>query len=229
MLGSGNGRQFPIAASSDTLPFDASSDMPRHDSNLHGSVPDKAPTALLLIDVINDLDFPGGKAFLRFALPAAKRIAHLADRARAAKVPVIYVNDNFGRWQSDFREQVRHCLEDNVPGAPLVKLLVPQEQDYFVLKPMHSGFFSTSLDILLAHLHVSTLVLAGFAADICVLYTANDAFMRDFDLVIAQDCVASEAKSAKETALKQMQHHLEATVRMSHQIRFPRKRGRTKA
>src|SRR6187431_755232 len=108
--------------------------MARKDPTLHGSAPDTAPTVLLLIDVINDLDFPGGRAYLRFALPAVRRIARLAARARKAGVPVIYVIDNFGRWQSDFREQVRHCREDGVPGAPLAELLPPQKQDYFVLK-----------------------------------------------------------------------------------------------
>jgi nicotinamidase-related amidase len=202
--------------------------MARRKSAPHGNAPDKSSIALLLIDVINDLDFPGGEAYLRLALPAARRIVHLAERARAAGVPVIYVNDNFGRWQSDFREQVRHCLEDGVPGAPLAELLSPKEEDYFVLKPMHSGFFSSSLDILLDHLHVKTLVLAGFAADICVLYTANDAFMRGFDLVIVRDCVASEAKSAKEAALKQMQRHLKAKIKASASIRFPDVQSRAK-
>jgi nicotinamidase-related amidase len=181
---------------------------------------------LLLIDVINALDFPGGRAYLRLALPAARRIARLAERARQARVPVVYVNDNFGRWQSDFREQVRHCLEDGVPGAPLARLLSPQKDDYFVLKPKHSGFFSSSLDILLAHLGAETLVLAGFATDICVLYTANDAFMRDYKLVVARDCVAAESKRAHEIALSQMKQHLDASLKESARIRFRRERRR---
>jgi nicotinamidase-related amidase len=196
--------------------------MARRNASLHGSAPDKAPIALLLIDVINAIDFPGGEDLLRPALRAARKIAKLAERARRANVPVIYVNDNFGRWQSDFREQVRHCREDGVPGAPLAELLAPRETDYFVLKPKHSGFFSSSLDILLEHLEVHTLVLTGFATDICVLYTANDAYMRDYDLVIARDCVAAESPEANRAALKQMEHHLRATLRDSSRIRFPR-------
>jgi nicotinamidase-related amidase len=196
----------------------------KRDSTLHGSAPDKADTVLLLIDVINDLDFPGGKAYLRYVLPAARRIARLAERARRARIPVVYVNDNFGRWQSDFRELVRHCREDGVPGAPLAELLPPQSEDYFVLKPKHSGFFSSSLDILLAHLGARTLILSGFAGDICVLYTANDAFMRDYKLVIARDCVASESRIANAQALKQMEHHLDATLKASTRIRFRRPR-----
>jgi nicotinamidase-related amidase len=178
------------------------------------------PVALLLIDVINDLDFPRGHQLLRYALPAARRIAALKKRARKAGVPVIYVNDNFGRWQSDFRGQVRHCLQDGMPGSPLVQLLIPDAEDYFVLKPKHSGFYSTSLEVLLSHLGVKTLVIVGFAANICVLYTANDAYMRDFRLKVPFDCVASETPEANRAALQQMKEHLRADVRRSTQVRF---------
>lgn len=193
-------------------------------SSLHGSAPDQSPVVLLLIDVINDLDFPNGTRLLRHALPAARRIAALKERAHRCGVPVIYVNDNFGKWRSDFREQVRHCFDDGVSGSALAKLLMPTEKDYFVLKPKHSGFCSTSLDLLLKHLGTSTLVLTGFAGDICVLYTANDAFMRDFKLVIARDCVASESKRANTNALNQMKHHLDAVVKDSRRISFPKHR-----
>jgi nicotinamidase-related amidase len=189
-------------------------------SKTRKSAPDHSSVALLLIDVINDLDFPEADQLLRYALPAARRIQELRRRAVKAGVPVIYVNDNFGRWRSDFREQVRHCIHDGVPGSALASLLLPGEQDYFVLKPKHSGFFSTTLDLLLKHLGVRTLILTGFAADICVLYTANDAFMRDFKLIIARDCVASETKRATTNALNQMKKHLDADVKDSRQIRF---------
>jgi nicotinamidase-related amidase len=113
------------------------------------SAPDKSDVALLLIDVINDLDFPEGDQLLRHALPMARQIATLKRRARAEGIPVIYVNDNFGRWRSDFSAQVEHCLEDGVCGKPVAELLRPAKDDYFVLKPKHSGFFSTTLDTLL--------------------------------------------------------------------------------
>ncbi|RBP47781.1 nicotinamidase-related amidase [Roseimicrobium gellanilyticum] len=190
--------------------------------SLQGGSPEKASVALLLIDVINDLDFPNGPKLLHHALPAARRIAALKKRIRKSGVPVIYVNDNFGRWQSDFRGQVRHCLQDGAPGAAMVRLLLPEPEDYFVLKPKHSGFFSTSLEILLKHLGVKTLVLTGFAADICVLYTANDAYMRDYSLIVPHDCVASETRDASRVALQQMKHHLHADIRHSSRLRLRR-------
>lgn len=193
----------------------------RRSAGLSSSGPTKgSPVALVLIDVVNDLDFPKGHKLLEHALPAARRIAALKRRARAARVPTIYVNDNFGRWQSDFRGQIRHCLQDGMPGSPLVQLLLPEPEDYFVLKPKHSGFYSTSLDVLLSHLGVRALILVGFAADICVLYTANDAYMRDYHLVVPSDCVASETREACRGALQQMKQQLRADIRRSAHVRF---------
>ena len=118
--------------------------MPAKNEDLHGNVPDKAEVALLLIDVINDLEFEDGEKLLKFALPMAEKIAELKRRALSAGVPVIYVNDNFGRWQSDFNKILEHCLEGDVRGRPLAEQLRPGKDDYFVLKPKHSGFFSTT-------------------------------------------------------------------------------------
>ena len=184
--------------------------MPAKNEDLHGNVPDKAEVALLLIDVINDLEFDNGEELLKHALPMAEKIAELKKRARQTDIPIIYVNDNFGKWQSDFNKLLKHCLEDNVRGKPLAEMLRPEEDDYFVLKPKHSGFFSTTLDTLLDYLKARTLILTGVAANICVLFTANDAYMRDFNLVIPKDCVASNTAEDNEHALKLMEQVLKA-------------------
>ena len=186
--------------------------MLEHNADLHGSVPDTAKVALILIDVINDLEFPGAEQLLAHALPMAHRLAALKRRAKAARIPVIYVNDNFGRWQSDFTKLVAHCLTDGVRGRPVAKLLQPESDDYFVLKPKHSGFFSTTLDTLLRYLGAQTLILTGMAGNICVLFTANDAYMRDYGLVVPADCVVSNTVAENEHALAQMQKVLKADI-----------------
>src|SRR3954470_13267668 len=127
--------------------------------DLHGSAPDQCSVALLLIHWINDLEFDGGEKLLPRALPAARATAALRARAKQAGVPVVYCNDNFGKWRSDFRSLLEHCLNDAVRGRAIVELRKPNADDYFVLKPRHSGFHSTTLDVLLAHLGVSTLIL----------------------------------------------------------------------
>ena len=190
----------------------------KRNSDLHGNAPDNSPVALLLIDVINDLEFEGGEKLLRHALPAARRIAAFKKRCAAAGIPAIYVNDNFGKWRSDFKKLISHCLNDNTRGREIVELLKPEGDDYFVLKPKHSGFYSTTLDLLLKHLGAETLILAGFTADICILFTANDAYMRDYRLVIPADCVASQEETENQRALKFMERVLKADIPSSTQI-----------
>jgi nicotinamidase-related amidase len=192
--------------------------MPAKNEDLHGNVPDKAEVALLLIDVINDLEFEDGERLLEHALPMAGRLAALKRRAKQAGIPAIYVNDNFGKWQSDFNKLLAHCLEEDVRGKPLVERLKPEEDDYFVLKPKHSGFFSTTLDTLLEYLQARTLILAGLAGNICVLFTANDAYMRDFHLVVPSDCVASNSAEENQHALELMKTVLKADTRPSTEL-----------
>jgi len=136
----------------------------RKNADLHGSAPDKHEIALVLIDVINDFDFPGADQLLRYARPMARNLLRLKRRAYKAGVPVIYVNDNFGLWKSDFRRTLDHC-ERYGRGPDVVELLRPQENDYFVLKPKHSGFFSSALDTLLRYLQTQTLILTGIAGN----------------------------------------------------------------
>jgi nicotinamidase-related amidase len=186
--------------------------------DLHGNVPDNSPAALLLIDVINDLEFAGGDALAKHALPAAKKIAALKQRVTRAGIPAIYVNDNFGKWRSDFRTLISHCVEDNTRGRALVELLKPTPEDYFVLKPKHSGFYSTTLDLLLDHLGATTLIITGFTGDFCVLFTATDAHMRDYHLIIPSDCVVSQDANENERMLKFMQRVLEADIRPSTEV-----------
>ena len=189
-------------------------------SDLHGNAPDNSDIALILIDVINDLAFDEGKKLLKHALPMAKRIAALKARAKQAGIPSIYVNDNFGRWQSDFQKVIEHCLTDDVPGKPLATILQPGEDDYFVLKPKHSGFYSTALDLLLTHLGAKTLILTGIAGNICVLFTANDAYMRNYHLIIPADCVASNTVRENNSALELMKKILKADIRSFTEIDF---------
>lgn len=196
--------------------------MPARNEDLHGMVPDTSAVALVLVDVINDMEFPGGERLAETALPAAERIAELKRKARAAGVPVIYCNDNFGRWRSDFNEVVEHVLDDGVRGAPVARLLRPDHDDYFVLKPKHSAFYATTLDTLLDYLGARRLVLCGFSGDICLLFTAGDAYMRDFHLHVPSDCSASIDPDENRRALDYMRKNLKADTTLSTQLDFER-------
>jgi nicotinamidase-related amidase len=191
---------------------------PVNNQDLHGNVPDDSSVVVLLIDLINDFEFDGADPMFKNTLAIAQPIAKLKKNAKAAGIPVIYVNDNFGKWQSDFRKLVDHCVEDNVKGKPIAQLLRPDEQDYFVLKPKHSAFYSTSLDLLLRYLKANTLILTGIAGNICVLFTASDGYMRDFNLLVPQDCIASETEADNQHALAYMSKVLKADIRPSTEI-----------
>ena len=192
--------------------------MPAKNEDLHGSAPDKCETALLLIDVINDLAFPEAEQMLPDARVMAKRLLALKQRARETGVPSIYVNDNFGKWKSDFRSTVDHCLSADSRGREIVETLRPDDDDYFVLKPKHSGFFSTTLETLLHYVGAKRLILTGIAGNFCVLFTANDAYMRDFNLLIPADCCVSNTPRENEEALGLMRKFLKADTRPSDEI-----------
>ena len=189
--------------------------------DLHGNAPDKSKVALLLVDVINDFDFENGDKLLKNALPAAKNLTKFKRKAKKAGIPVIYVNDNFGKWQSNFKNLLNHCLDKKSKGFEIAELLAPDDkEDYFVLKPKHSGFFSTTLEVLLEYLKCETLIITGLTTDICILFTANDAYVRDYNLFVPRDCVASVEPEENEHALKYLERVLKADTRPSTEINF---------
>lgn len=189
--------------------------------NFHGQRVKPCSAALLLIDVINDLDFPESEQLLRYTQPMAERIGALKRQAKQLSIPIIYVNDNFGRWQSNLPKLVEHCLNGS-RGQLLVNLLQPDDDDYFIVKPRHSGFFGTSLDLLLEDLGVETLILTGVAGNICVLFTANDAYLRHYKLIVPRDCIASNTEIENSIALQQMHQLLKADTTPSSELDLER-------
>lgn len=181
------------------------------------------PAALLLIDVVNPLDFEGGEALLRQAEPMAGRIAELQERTRAVEIPTVYVNDNFDAWHLGFRELVEKVRGGGARGRALLEAIEPDAgRDYFVLKPMHSGFYCSALEVLLQRLGARTLILGGMATESCVFLTACDAYMRGFELAVPADCVASEREEDRRHALAHMERVLKCDVRPARELRLVR-------
>jgi nicotinamidase-related amidase len=193
--------------------------------DLHGSVPDTADTCLLIIDMINAFTFDDAEKLFPAVVQAADRIARLKQRAAAAHVPTIYVNDNFGKWRHDFHKLVEHCLKTQCRGKPVAERLRPTEDDYFVLKPKHSGFFATPLELLLKFLRTRRLILTGVAGDNCVLYTAADAYMRDFAICVPGDCIVSIDVQSNQAALDHMKTTLKADILPSTAVRLEQADG----
>jgi nicotinamidase-related amidase len=179
-------------------------------------------TALLLIDVINDMAFDGSDELIAEAEAMAPRLADLKHRADQAGVPAIYINDNFGQWRSDFRRTIAHCTARSSPGRKVSQRLKPTARDYFVLKPKHSGFYDTTLDTLLGELRIRRVILTGIAGNICVLFTANDAYMRDLKIYAPADCIVSNTARDNENALRQIKIVLKGNITESARLRFSR-------
>jgi nicotinamidase-related amidase len=157
--------------------------------------------ALVILDMVSCWGFPDAAPLLRQASRIAPAIAALKRRCAQARIPVIYANDNSGQWRSDFKYVVRESLESPGPGARITQQLEPGEDDYFVLKPKHSAFFATPLELLLDHLRTQRLIVTGVSSDQCVLNTVSDARMRDFEVVVPADCVATQTPARNRRAL----------------------------
>src|ERR1043166_1251713 len=187
-----------------------------------GCVEHRCGARLLIIDAINNLEFEGGELLLEPALRMARDLARLKRQAKGRGIPCLYVNDNFGQWRSDFRRLVAACTKRGGRGARVARLLLPESDDYFVLKPRHSGFFNTPLDLLLQELGAKRLILCGLTTDSCVLFTANDAYLRGFEVWVPSDGCAALAHTRHVDALGQMRRTLHADTRPSQQIDLER-------
>ena len=182
----------------------------------------KSETALLIVDAINPFDFPGGQKLARNALKTARAIARLAERARRVPIPVVFVNDNLGRWRSDCEALIDYCLKPGGPGAEVVETLRPKKDDFVVLKSTLSGFHQTPLEAMLRQGDVKTTVVTGFVAGNCVLFTAAEAYMRDFKVIVPRDCVVDQTAEEHADAFKKMQRVLKARTPVGSAVRFRR-------
>ncbi|MBM7631960.1 isochorismatase family cysteine hydrolase [Geomicrobium sediminis] len=174
--------------------------------------------AMLIIDMINDFSFEEGQDLIESASNLPEKVSILKKQLKSYNVPIIYVNDNYGRWQSDFKDLFNHCMQQQQNVREFNELIKPEEDDYFVLKPQFSGFYATPLDILLRQLDVQTLILCGVAGNMCVHFTANDAYMRGYQLFIPSDLSASLTKEENEQAISIMKTVLGATTTSSENL-----------
>lgn len=174
--------------------------------------------ALLIVDMINDLEFPGAEGLIAEIGSVAEVVLRLRNEADRQGAPVVYVNDNFGQWHSERSRIVDHCRRTGTAGATVVEMLAPREDDYFVIKPQLSGFYATNLPVLLPKLGASRVILTGVAADICVLFTAADARMREYDLWIPADATAANSPRRKAWALEIMRQALGAETRSTDEL-----------
>jgi nicotinamidase-related amidase len=172
---------------------------------------DNDRAALLLIDLISDFQFQDGDELFENTKLIAANIGELRKRAKDAGMPVIYVNDNCGNWQEDFDQQVKR-IAGSQKGSEIISHVHPEKDDYYVLKPQRSGFYETPLAFLLTSMNIGTVILAGVTTDICILFTAHDAFMRGYDVHVPTDCSAAVSSEYHHDAIKMLERVAKADV-----------------
>ncbi len=201
---------------------------PRTASSLNGNAPDRANAILILVDVINDLDFPNNKELLGNSQKLAKAIASLKGRCKRAGIPAIYVNDNYGKWRSDFSAVLRHSLRRNSPGQQMVQSLTPHLDDYVVLKPRHSAFYATPLDTILNYIGARNAIVTGLTTNACVMMTVADLYVREYKLFVPEDCVRALNGRDHRAALQLMKNSYAADTAPSSRLRLDRLSGSSK-
>lgn len=172
-------------------------------------------TVLLVVDFFNPFLVKVDAVYAGAALRAAARTAKLKSRLGEKGVPVVYANDNFGKWESRFSSLVETCR--GLPGSAgkIATRLAPAPGDRSILKPRHSAFYETPLHFLLGTLGVRRIILTGIAADSCITFTAHDAHVREFKVWVPNDCVASPTPARTRAALGQLRRVLDASIQSS--------------
>lgn len=170
----------------------------------------KEHTAVVFIDIINDFNFEDGEKLLSNTKEILPNLKKLKQYALKNKFSVIYVNDHYGVWQTSFQKISALCK--NHHNEDIINEMLPEEEDYFLIKPKHSGFFQTALASLLRELNATHVIFAGIAGNICVLFTANDAHMREFSIHVPKNCIASNEVHENEQALNLMKIVLSADI-----------------
>jgi nicotinamidase-related amidase len=176
------------------------------------------PYALLIIDMINNFDFIGGNTLLNHTEQIINPLLTLKKKAKKNDVPIIYINDHFYLWQANYHKIIEHCTCEN--NKELLSKITPEQDDYFLIKPKHSAFYGTALHTLLNQLNAKNLIITGVAGNICVLFSANDAYMREFNIWVPSDCIASNTIEENEYALNMMENVLGANIEESSKIAF---------
>jgi len=177
-------------------------------------------TALIVVDMLNTYEHEDADALIGSVREVVPNIASLIDRAKSQDADVVYVNDNYGAWDIGPEDLVEHALA----GAhrELVEPIVPPDDvTAFVLKARHSIFYQTPLEYLLRQtLGVERLVLTGQVTEQCILYSALDAYIRHFEVMVPPDAVATIHPELQEAALQMMRINMKADLTPTEDLRL---------
>ncbi len=168
-------------------------------------------TAVLVIDMLNSYQHEDAEKLTQSVENIIEPIAGLvAEARRRDDVDLIYVNDNYGDFAANQQDLVRQALEGD--RRDLVEPIVPEEGVRFLQKVRHSAFYATSLAYLLNQLDAKRVILTGQVTEQCILYTALDAYVRRFQVVVPPDAVAHIEADLGKAALRMMEENMRADL-----------------
>lgn len=167
-------------------------------------------TALLVVDMLNPYDHSDSKPLMESVRQVVPVIAQLVADARESDLSVVYVNDNHGDWTAGRAELVESARR----GAhrELIDPIVPPADAPLVIKARHSIFYSTAAEYLLRQHGHDRLILTGQVTEQCILYSALDAYVRHFEVVVPRDAVAHIHEDLADAALRMMERNMRAHV-----------------
>lgn len=168
-------------------------------------------TAVLVIDMMNTYRHPDAELLIPNVADIIDPLSDLVSRARDRDdVDLVYVNDNYGDFTAQPSDLVQSALEGERPD--LVEPVAPKPDFRFVSKVRHSAFYASPLDYLLGRLSTKRVVLTGQVTEQCILYSALDAYIRHFDVIVPRDAVAHIDSELGEAALRMMESNMGAQL-----------------
>jgi nicotinamidase-related amidase len=173
-------------------------------------------TALLVVDMLNNYEHPDGERLAERVERALPGVETLLRRAGETDTPIVYVNDNYDDWGASADDLARQAVNGARPD--LVEPILPPPEQAFVVKARHSTFYGTPLEYLLDQQGVGRLIFSGQVTEQCILYSALDAYVRHFDVVIPTDAVAAIFDDLGEAALKMMERNMGAELRRADEV-----------
>jgi nicotinamidase-related amidase len=175
-------------------------------------------TALIVVDMLNSYEHADAEQLTESVERALPAMEHLIARAADEDVLTIYVNDNFGAWNSNRDELLRSALKGRF--RHLVEPIAPRDDALFVVKARHSIFFQTPLEYLLGQEDVDRVVLIGQVTEQCILYSALDAYIRHLEIAVPRDAVAHIHEHLAEASLELMELNMDADICRADDCRF---------
>jgi nicotinamidase-related amidase len=167
-------------------------------------------TAVVVVDMLNPYEHEDAESLTRSVETVVEPISRLVEAAQGQGVEVIYVNDNYGDWNSSQEELAQRALAGARPD--LVEPVLPPDEADFVIKARHTIFYMTPLEYLLGQKEIDHLVLAGQVTEQCILYSALDAYVRHLQVTVPPDAVAHIHEDMAKAALKMMERNMDARL-----------------